>query len=303
MAGAGGRGRVPVAGAGAGGRWPELVAAGAQWLCLSQPTRVELGHTMAPRSFGVVLGVASMLCCGCGAKGTETSLSAVRGKTVDLTVLGSRPPTASNMVDIALGFPDVWQDEGNACPIVHASATFGGVALTQKAHGGTVECGLSGDPMCGRMCLNVAWTSDSVGPLMSLPDPIDVVLQDASETAVATIPNPARAATVTVLDLIEGQEVKYGDSFYIQIQPQPPATVFDIKASLRVEAAGGGLSISFDQSGIWRVDIVGPSIPTGPLTVAFWNRTKLRFDACPSDFTCTGLSDVELSEFALQLSP
>jgi hypothetical protein len=266
-------------------------------------------NTMSPRSLVVVVGVTSMLCCARGPNGTETSLSALQGKQLDLTVLGSGDPTWSNTVDLTLDFLDVGKNEGDACPMIRTSATFGGAELSQNGQGGTGTCGLFDDPTCDKMCLNVSWKSDSVGPLVDLSDSLDVVLRDASETVVATMQNPALAATVTVLDLVEGQTVKYGDSFHIQIQAQPPATVDDIKAGLDVELVEARTDLPLSQdppdgTDVWRVDIIASSIPIGPLTFAFWSRTpKLRFTACPSDFMCSGLSRVVLSEFALQLSP
>jgi hypothetical protein len=210
-----------------------------------------------------------------------------------------------------LSFPDVSQMEGDACPIVHASATFGGVTLKPAFQGGTSDCGLFDDPGCGQMCLWADWHADDISVLLgTLPQTVNFVLEDGSETAVVTVRNPAPMATVTVLDLVEGQEVHYGDAFHVEIQPEPPTTIQDIQAGIfyaHISEAGGGLPVFPDSgsgSNTWLVDIVPQSLPAGPLTLQFGcDIQRLYFDACPSDFNCSGGSYVDFSEFTLQYVP
>jgi hypothetical protein len=258
--------------------------------------------------------VGSIACGGSGAKGTETPLVALQGKTLDLSVAWERKSAANSTrvgsVSVRLTFSDVSKSEGDACPIVHASATFGGATLTPGFHGGTDECGLFGDPGCGQTCLWVDWDADDITALLeALPQTVDLILQDGSETAVVTVRNPAPMATVTVLDLVEGQQVRYGDSFHVQLQPQPPATIEDIQGGFYVHMseAGGGLPRFPDVasgSNVWLVNIVPLNLAAGPLTLQFGAGIQsLHFDSCPSDFTCSGGSRVDFGQFALQYLP
>ena len=279
-------------------------------------------HTRISRAPAVVAVVAWIACWGCetksmlqkGATGKETSLADLQEKAVDVGVAWG-PASANNstrvgFVDLMLNFADVAKMEGDACPIVHASATFGGVTLNPSFQGGTTGCGLYDDPDCGQMCLGVDWDPGDITALLETsPETVDLVLEDASEMAVVTVRNPAPMATVTVLDLVEGQEVHYGDSFHVQLQPQPPATIEDVQTgfSVTMSEAGGGLPAFPDVasgSNPWEVDIVPPDLPAGPLTLHFGCYIqRFHFDSCPSDFTCSGGAGVEFGQFALQYSP
>lgn len=273
--------------------------------------------TRISRRPAVIALVGWIACWGCGAKGKETSLAALQGKTLDLTVVrhdaASGSSTRVGLVALGLRFSDVGKWLGDACPIVRASATFGGWALKPADQGGAAQCSFNDDPACGQQCMGALWYADNITALLeTLPQTADVVLKDGSETAVATVRNPAPMATVTVLDLVEGQEVHHGDSFHVQVQAQPPATIEDIRGGFYVNlsvpgGAGVTLATSPDPASgvdVWRVDVVPQTLPAGPKTFRFAYKTpSLHFDTCPSDFACSGISDVDLGEFALQYVP
>ena len=280
-----------------------------------------LGEVRMPRTLAALAVVGWIACWGCsakigggGAKGKETSLAALQGKALDLRVAWKYASAGESIrvatVGVKLSFPDVSQMEGDACPIVHASATFGGVILKPSFQGGTSECGLFDDPGCGQMCLWASWYADDIAALLeSLPQTVDLVLEDVSGTAVVTVRNPAPMATVVVLDLVEGQEVRYGDSFHVQLQPQPPATIEDVQNGFYLKNAGGGGGLeafpdATSGSTGWLVDIVPLNFPAGPLTVQFGaDIPRLHFDSCPSDFACAGGSQVDFGRFTFQYVP
>jgi hypothetical protein len=157
--------------------------------------------------------------------------------------------------------------------------------------------------------MDASWGTGNITALLeTLPQTVDLVLKDGSEMAVVTIRNPAPTATVTVLDLVEGQQVRYGDSFHVQLQAQPPATTEDIQGGVYVDLLNHGtLPISPDPASgidVWRVDVVPQTLPAGPQTVSIDYETQsLQFDSCPSDFACLGRSHVDFGEFAFQYAP
>jgi len=253
--------------------------------------------------------------CGYGAGGRETTLAALQTKTLALTVYwrraSSSDPTRMGQASLALGFADVGKWEGDACPIVHASATFGGVVLNERREGGATHCAINDDPACGQQCGNVEWLGDVTTLLQSLPATVDVVVRERSGEAVVTVRNPAPMATVQVLDLVEGQQVHNGDSFHVQLQPQPPATLEDVQAGFYVTLIEGVGELSLPASpdlaagiGVWRVDVLPQQLPAGAVTILFsFGTSNMQFDSCPSDFTCSGISGVDFGEFALQYVP
>lgn len=260
-----------------------------------------------------LLGLAAA--CGSSAGGRDTTVASLQDKTIALAVewepTSASSTTRTGRAILALGFADVGKWEGKACPIVHAFATFAGVPLVEHLDGGATQCVVNDDPACGQQCGDVEWWGDVTAVLEGLPSAVDVGIRDGGGETVATVRNPAPMATVQVLDLVEGQQVHNGDSFRVQLQPQPPATLEDIQAGFYVEVTqgiyGSSLPTSPDSpsgTAVWRVDLTLQQFTSGPVRIEFWfGAAEMRFDPCPIDFACSGTSGVEFGEFALQYVP
>jgi hypothetical protein len=257
---------------------------------------------------------AGIAAAGCGGtKGKETPLSALDEKTMSLGVYwllgssGSASPEGS--VGLTLRFSDVGKMEGDACPIVRASATFGDVSLPQNGFGGAARCSVNDGPECDQECMDVGWVSTNMAPLLgNLPETVDVVVKDGNEIATSVVHNAAPMATATMLDFSEGQEMHNGDSLRLQIQARPPATIEDIQDGVFVEVLNHfSVSVSRDpESGpdIWKGNISPQSTPAGryDLVVGYAN-SNLQFDVCPPGFSCSGRTHVQFGRFAFKYVP
>jgi hypothetical protein len=185
-----------------------------------------VGGVMRPLCYGVVW----LLCLG-------GCIGPTHGKLVGVMDLDSRSARFSLIYSIAAGSPsDTFQalvgitvDSsasgerlGADCPRLSAVATVNGVVLPKFDGGGTVQCGISGDPDCGKLCRGALWTGDLVATLGGFPSSIDVAIADSSGQIGGPIPEPMPRAQITFEGLSPGQTVHSNDEIAFQLAPFPP---------------------------------------------------------------------------------
>jgi hypothetical protein len=276
----------------------------------------RVGPYLKRVNLGGIRLIVGVLGIGCGGvTGTETPLTAIEGKAIALTMSWERrspnDPSMLGEMSVTLNFSATGKLLGNDCPIVNAAASFGGVVLSPSMKGGTMKCGVYDDRGCDKACLWAEWHGNVTSVLLNSPDEMDLILRDSGGEAVITIRNPVTMVKTTVLDLIEGQVVRYGDTFHVRVGSEDPVTKQDIESDLSAELYAADQRIALPMvsdkasgADVWRVDIVPAGLRGGPAALDFlFDSVKMRFDACPSDYVCGGSSDTERGAFALEYSP
>jgi hypothetical protein len=211
---------------------------------------------------------------------------------------------------VKLSFGEVGQMLGSACPIVNTDATFMGTKLRSLSNGGAMHCTVNDERSCNLQCLDVEWVGDLSTDADNLPVTSDLIIGTGGSEIIATMQYPALVGEVSLVGLTSGGQLLSGSTFEAQIAIAPPSAATDLEfafgTDLNQGTAGWVLHCSQLQQGepsIWNVsaanqdDPVYGKIKSGPAILAMrFGPTQNLFEACPSDFVCSGYVSVALPD-------
>jgi len=251
---------------------------------------------------------------GAGDIGTAKTVGALAsGIQVNISVgyVSSSATSPGAAINVYLTFPEEGQRLGAGCPIVSASATFGGTPLTPIWRGGAARCSFNDSADCGELCLGVSWQGDITPSLVASPVAVDIVIADTGGTTSATVTNPFSLADVLFEGLQVGQTIHMGDVFRFSLQPRPPLTSQDLTIADLNIASSNGIYALFAKSGTFgyptvaaiggtnplawtlTVNSIDRMVTTGDAELRIYYRKATSFSNCPSNVTCSGTSGME----------